>query len=100
MLKSATFAFTITLALSVSALPALSLDREGGNRGGGEHHQGGGEHEGGGRGGPTGRGTSGAVPGPVEGVGLPFLLAGGALAAAMISRKRSNGGAASGEQAS
>ena len=82
MLKSATVALTIAAALAAGALPAVAFadgrDHHGNHGGDGNHHHG-----------PTNNGSNGGVPGPLEGVGLPFLIAGGAMAAVMVMRKRS-----------
>ena len=95
MLKSTTLALTIAAALAAGALPAVAF-AEGGNNGNNSGFNGGDGNKGGDGGdhghrhhGPTNNGSNGAVPGPLEGVGLPFLVAGGALAAVMVMRKRS-----------
>jgi hypothetical protein len=61
----------IAAAVLVSAPAVAFAERENGGGGGG------GEREG-------GRG----VPGPVEGTGLPFIMAGGAVALAVALRRR------------
>jgi len=89
MLKSATLALTIAAALAAGALPAVAFADDGHNHGNNSGDGGDGGDHGHRHHGPTNNGSNGAVPGPLEGVGLPFLVAGGALAAVMVMRKRS-----------
>ncbi len=100
MLKSTTLAITAALVLSASAMPAFAFER-GDGHGGGKHHNDDSEDNSG-NGIPFTRDREGGagVPGPVEGVGLPFLLAGGAVALAIAMRKRDDSAAASDDRAS
>jgi len=98
MLKFASLVFAAALTLSAGVAPVLAFE---GGQHGGPGNQGNGDGQGNGPGGngggengsrdgPNNFGRNAGVPGPVEGVGLPFLLAGGAaaVAAAFTSRKR------------
>jgi hypothetical protein len=101
MLKSVTLSLSAALLLSASAMPASAFEREGGNSGG-NHHNHGDDVNGSDQRVPvpTGKEGGAGVPGPVEGVGLPFLLAGGALAVTLAMRKRAGRESASGDRAS